>query len=389
MGGAKARARKNKKLKEQRKKEQLENLKHKLPFVSVCTPTYNRRPFIPYIIKIFNQQTYPLERMEWIVVDDGTDPVEDLFKSVPQVNYIRVNDKITLGKKRNMMHDYAKGEIIVYMDDDDYYPPERVQHAVETLQANPKAMASGSSKIYIYFKHNKTMYTFGPYGPNHATAGTFAFRRELTETSRYNDDAAIAEEKEFLKNYTVPFVQLDPRKTILVFSHEHNTFDKRRLLETPNPKIIQKSPLKVKDFVKDTEVRQFFMEDIEPLLKEYEPGRPEMKPDVLKQIKEIDEKRKKDMEERSKQYGQGNQIVIKNKDGQERALKINEVAELLKRQQSEIGNARNEIEHLKQKVHHLETELSNYTSFSQQDTQKDENLIDLFTPNQDHQLILH
>lgn len=31
------------------------------------------------------------------------------------------------------MHEKSKGDILVYMDDDDYYPPERVSHAVETL----------------------------------------------------------------------------------------------------------------------------------------------------------------------------------------------------------------------------------------------------------------
>ena len=50
------------------------------PFVSVCTPTYNRRHFIPFLIQCYNNQTYPRELMEWIVVDDGTDPVGDLFK---------------------------------------------------------------------------------------------------------------------------------------------------------------------------------------------------------------------------------------------------------------------------------------------------------------------
>jgi glycosyltransferase involved in cell wall biosynthesis len=31
-----------------------------------------------------------------------------------------------LGAKRNLIHKHAKGDILVYMDDDDYYPPERV-----------------------------------------------------------------------------------------------------------------------------------------------------------------------------------------------------------------------------------------------------------------------
>ena len=57
------------------------------PFVSICTPTYNRRKFIPFLIKCFQDQTYPPELMEWIVVDDGSDPVKDLFEGVKCVKY--------------------------------------------------------------------------------------------------------------------------------------------------------------------------------------------------------------------------------------------------------------------------------------------------------------
>ena len=30
-----------------------------MPLVSVCTPTYNRRPFIPSMLKCFEHQIYP------------------------------------------------------------------------------------------------------------------------------------------------------------------------------------------------------------------------------------------------------------------------------------------------------------------------------------------
>ena len=54
----------------------------KKPFVSVCTPTFNRRPFIPFMIKCFENQTYPKDKLEWIIVDDGTDSIEDLVTCV-------------------------------------------------------------------------------------------------------------------------------------------------------------------------------------------------------------------------------------------------------------------------------------------------------------------
>ena len=200
------------------------------PLVSLCTPTFNRRPFIQSMITCIQNQTYPKECMEWIIVDDGTDKIGDLLENVPNVpkiHYYPVQDKMTLGAKRNYTHCRTNGSILVYIDDDDYYPPERVEHAVDTLLKNANALCAGSSEIYVYFKHIQQMYQGGPYGPNHATAGTFAFRKELLSQTQFNPSASLAEEREFLKNYTIPFVQLDPMKTILVFSHNHNTFDKK------------------------------------------------------------------------------------------------------------------------------------------------------------------
>jgi len=262
-----------------------------LPFVSICTPTFNRRPFIPIMIECFNHQTYPKDRMEWIIIDDGTDKVGDMLSDIPQIKYFSYDTKMTLGKKRNLMHEKSRGDILVYMDDDDYYPPERVSHAVETLLKNPQALCAGSSEMYIFFKHIQKMYQFGPYGPSHATAATFAFHRKLLSMTKYDEQASLAEEKAFLKDYTVPFVQLDPMKSILVFSHVHNSFDKKILLnQLPNPYVKESSKL-VDDFVKENFVKQFFLEDIDKILDNYHPGKPENKPDVLRQMEEITKKR--------------------------------------------------------------------------------------------------
>ena len=263
-------------------KQKTQNFTSDKPFVSICTPTFNRRPFIPIMFECFRNQTYPRNRMEWIIVDDGTDAVEDIIKDHPLVKYFKYDEKMPLGKKRNIMHKKARGSIIVYMDDDDYYPPERVSHAVEMLLKNPEALCAGSSEMYIYFKDTDQMIQFGPYGPNHATAGTFAFRKELLLEHKYNNDACLAEEREFLKGYTVPFVQLDSMKTILVFSHRHNTFDKRTLLNDPFSSVMRLSEKGVADFIKDAEVAEFFM-NLETVLMEYPPGEPEMKPDVLRE----------------------------------------------------------------------------------------------------------
>ena len=229
------------------------------PFVSICTPTYNRRLFIPNLIKCYLEQNYPRELMEWIVIDDGEDKVEDLFKDVPGVKYFGYEEKIKLGRKRNLMHEKCKGDIIVYMDDDDFYPPDRVTHAVDRLRSKPDALCAGSSIVYIYFNDLDKIYQFGPYGSNHATAGTFAFKRELLKITKYDDNAEMAEEKQFLQNYSIPFVQLDPRKAILVFAHQFNTFDKRKLLVNPNPRFVKATKLNPSLFIRNKALLKFYL----------------------------------------------------------------------------------------------------------------------------------
>jgi hypothetical protein len=271
-----------------------------------------------------------------------------------------------LGKKRNIMHDKTKGDIIVYMDDDDYYPPERVSHAVDRLTKDSKALCAGSSEIYIYFKHIAKMYQFGPYSPTHSTAGTFAFKRKLLSMTRYEDTAALAEEKHFLKNYTIPFVQLDPIKTILVFSHSHNTFDKRRLLEdNPNPTYTKVSNKTVDLFIKDPEIRDFYMNQIEYLLKDYEQGRSYMKPDVIKQMVEIEKGRKLEMDKMRQQQQQQQQnmpsITFNDGNGNSQTLTMEQVVSILQQQQAQIIHLTNLLQGKDQEIKLLTGALMNYS----------------------------
>ena len=339
----------------------------KYPFVSVCTPTFNRRPFINAMISCFNNQDYPQDRMEWIIIDDGTDPVEDMVASHPRVKYFKYDTKMTLGKKRNLLHDKSRGEILVYMDDDDYYPPQRVSHAVEMLVSHPEALCAGSSEIYIYFKHIGQMKRFGPYGPNHATAGTFAFKRKLLKNNRYNDDACLAEERAFLKDYTVPFVQLNPMKVILVFSHEHNTFDKRKLLVNANPEIVRDSPKKVMDFIKDHELRRFYMVELEKLLENYAPGRPEMKPDVIAQTRQLEKDREKMMADAAARGGggaggNGGQIIIQQPGKEPVALTNEQVIQIIQNLQSDVASRDKQIGDMMEQINALKQERGTATT---------------------------
>ena len=228
-------------------------------FVSVLTPTYNRRRFIPSLITCFKHQDYPMKCIEWIILDDGNEKAQDLFinSGLTNIRYFSSNIKLNIGAKRNKLNSLAKGDIIVCMDDDDYYPPERISHAVSTLLYNPTFNICGSSKLYLYYSDNKTIYKIGPYGPNHATNGTMAYRRSYIDTHNYDELVTNGEEMSFLNNYTEPMFQLDSFKNELLISHSDNTFDKRNI-RGPDSVVFKITRFQLADFIKNKKLIDFY-----------------------------------------------------------------------------------------------------------------------------------
>ena len=342
------------------------------PFVSVLCITYNRRPFIPAFFECWQAQTYPKSRFEIIVVDDGTDCIRDLIakhKGDLNVKYHRVEKKMTLGAKRNLSHTLIddKTKFIIIADDDDIPSPERIEHSIEMLEKHPGALCAASSELYIYFKHIKELFQFGPYNVSkidtgggfgtrnaHGTAGTFAYRRELINISSFENDKCLAEERGFLKDYTIPMIQLNPMKNILCVSHEHNTFDKRILLENANPQFVKKSDKTVEMFIKSQKIRDFFLIELGPLLDVYSPGHPREKPDVMKQLKTMEIEREKLMKEhQQQQQQQQNQQptgIIFNIPGEKpQNVSLNEAVAILQQQHAQL-------EYLTQRTNDLETQ---------------------------------
>jgi glycosyltransferase involved in cell wall biosynthesis len=227
------------------------------PLVSVLTPTYNRSKFIPYLKKCFLEQEYPQNKMEWIIIDDGTEPVHELFSDMSNVNYVYLDEKINIGQKRNMCNELANGEFMVCMDDDDYYPPTRVSAAVKALYNNDKHQIAGASKLYMYYSDIKEIYEVGPYADNHCTNGTMAYTKEYAKTHKYDEYVTHAEEKSFLDEYKYPCFQMVPHDVMMVMSHSQNTFDKRTMRDGKN-RFVKRSKLKITDFIKDKQLLDFY-----------------------------------------------------------------------------------------------------------------------------------
>jgi glycosyltransferase involved in cell wall biosynthesis len=221
-----------------------------LPFVSVLTPTCNRRVFIPQLIRNFCRQSYPIDRMELVVMDDGEDPVADLMPRMLNVRYIALPERIPLGRKRNLLSAAARGDIIVHMDDDDYYPPTRVSHAVNRLLGSDRLIA-GSRIVLVYNLQNDRVVCSGPFGTFQAGSGSFAYRREYLEQNRWADEDRHSIEPAFTAGFTRPMVELNPLETIVVIQHNLNTWDKRRTATVPTRHTLRQ-------LIRDEEALRFY-----------------------------------------------------------------------------------------------------------------------------------
>ena len=221
--------------------------------VSVITPTYNRARFIPRLIDVYKRQDYNHDLMEWLVFDDGTDPVGDIFKDhcTDHLRYTYSDKQLPMGEKLNYLAKQATGDIIIVMDDDDYYPPDRVSSVVKAMTANPRVLLAGSSKVYMYSTDNKKIYCAGPYHDKHALNCTLAFRPAYLKDHAYDDKEVCAVERVFLNGFTEPMIQLD--RQILHMIHSSNTYKNKMGIS-----LMEVTDYKLENFIGDPVLRTAF-----------------------------------------------------------------------------------------------------------------------------------
>src|SRR6266567_7684949 len=93
------------------------------PLVSCIMPTANRRQFARQAITYFQRQDYPSK--ELLILDDGQDCIQDLMPEDAAIRYTRLTGKRSLGMKRNLACEMARGDLILHWDDDDWMAPNR------------------------------------------------------------------------------------------------------------------------------------------------------------------------------------------------------------------------------------------------------------------------
>lgn len=153
-----------------------------LPLVSLITPTYNRRGFIERSIKVFERYDYP--HLEWIILDDGDEPILDLLPDDTRIKYAFGAQKKNHGQKMDECCGYARGSFCVVHDDDDVYPADRIERVLAPMFLDDKIMLTGTSSLYYYDHGTTNAYLYqSPVG----WLGAIAFRKAAWEQMKFED----------------------------------------------------------------------------------------------------------------------------------------------------------------------------------------------------------
>lgn len=210
--------------------------------VSIVTITQLYRfDSLNILIDLIKNQSYS-NIIEWIIVEGSKNSsdaeinkinINNLIKNTKSsinfiIKYIEYKPDTKLGELRNNGNLACTGDITVCMDDDDYYPPTRVSHAVKKLSESNYKIA-GCSNHYMYDYNLKMLVQMKIYAENHSSNSCMAWKKEYLKTNSHDPKKDVAEEASFTKNFTEPMIKLEPEHTIIMSSHNKNTFSKKKL----------------------------------------------------------------------------------------------------------------------------------------------------------------
>lgn len=109
-----------------------------LPKVSIIIATYNRAPFIIEMLQSVKSQTF--EDWECLIIDDGctdntTEVIQSILKEDKRFSYFLRSEFYKKGTSgcRNYGLDKAKGEYVIFFDDDDIAHPQNLELCILEL----------------------------------------------------------------------------------------------------------------------------------------------------------------------------------------------------------------------------------------------------------------
>ncbi len=203
-----------------------------LPKISIVTPTRNRAHLFPIPLRNYALFNYPVEKMEWVIIEDGKDNVSEMipkpYMKAGLVKYVHmgVDSELTIAEKRNIGVQHSSGKYILHMDDDDYYPPESVLARVKILM---KYESSGIECVgcSLYGTYNLISDTssMASDGMISLSEASMAYTKRFWEQRPFNGDCVRGEHKPFMEGRLDKIMDIPYSFVLIAFNHKHNFSD--------------------------------------------------------------------------------------------------------------------------------------------------------------------
>jgi GT2 family glycosyltransferase len=170
------------------------------PFVSVVVATYNRKDLLAGCIDALINQSYPKDKYEVIIVDDGsTDGTKELLEkySIDQSKLKTFWQKNRgVAAARNLGIKNAKGEIVCFTDDDCVTDKDRIRNLVDAynddkiggvggriLGYNPNSLLEKYAENVGNFNQEKLIEN-----ENFIVAANSSYRKDILDSIKGFDD---------------------------------------------------------------------------------------------------------------------------------------------------------------------------------------------------------
>lgn len=236
------------------------------PSITIVTPTFQRKRLIEIAYHNLLATDYPLERIEWIVVEDASpssriatpptpsatapavedaspserhqlrDSLNAFQKKVPElrIRYLPVEGRRSIGEKRNIGVAAASHEWILFMDDDDHYPVTSFRRRVAwllkgTIRGRSRRVVACTT-IAMYDLIRGTSAVNVPPGDlplsQRISEATLAFHRSVWQERAF-PEVSVAEGEGWLTGREGEVLEIPPQQIIVAFSHHGNKSSRR------------------------------------------------------------------------------------------------------------------------------------------------------------------
>lgn len=169
---------------------------HSRPEISVVTTTYNSEEYVERALESVRSQTFNLNRVEHLVVDDGSDDhTVDVVRSFSDGDYIRVIETEHSGASAtlNAGIDAAKGKYVIVLDSDDEFKPTILEQMYNVLEKEPSVDFVYSDYVEVFSGGRKRYVDTSDNILNTITIGIMHRRERLLEYEGYDENLFFAE----------------------------------------------------------------------------------------------------------------------------------------------------------------------------------------------------